>query len=301
MSRETKIWLITATSLVIVGLIIFTAVMFVYNWDFTKLSTEKFETNTYNISQEFSNISINTDTSDVFFAVSDDGTCKVVCYELVKIKHFAEVKDGTLNVSTTDNRKWYEHIGLSFHSSKITVYLPKTEYASLFIKESTGDIEIPKDFKFGSTDISLDTGNVGFSASVEELIKIQTSTGDIGVKNISAGTIDLSVSTGTVTVSNVVCKKLLSSGSTGDIFLKNVNATEKFSIERSTGDVRLKGSDATEIFVKTSTGDVIGSLLTEKVFVTETSTGSINVPKTTQGGKCEIITSTGDIKIVTDK
>ena len=56
-------------------------------------------------------------------------------------------------------------------------------------------------------------------------------------------------------------------------------------------------SDAAEIFVKTSTGDVSGSLLTEKVFITDTSTGKVSVPKTTTGGKCELITSTGDIKI----
>ncbi len=295
MNRLTKMWLITATSLVAIGLIIFTAVMALYNWDFTKFSTEKFETNTYNISQEFNNISINTDTADIFFAVSSDGMCKIVCNEYKKMRYLAEVKDDTLTVSTTDNRKWYDHIGLSFHSPKVTVYLPKTEYNLLSVKESTGDIEIPKDFKFASGDISLSTGSVGFSASVEELIKIKTSTGDIRLQNISAGTLDLSVSTGEVSVLDVTCKNVLSSGSTGDIHLKNVNATEKISIKRSTGNVRFDGSDATEIFVKTGTGDVGGSLLSEKVFITKTSTGEISVPKTTTGGKCEIITSTGDI------
>ncbi len=295
MNRLTKMWLITATSLVAIGLIIFTAVMALYNWDFTKLSTEKFETNTYNISQEFNNISINTDTADIFFAVSSDGMCKIVCNEYKKMRYSAEVKDDTLTVSTTDNRKWYDHIGISFHSPKVTVYLPKTEYNLLSVKESTGDIEIPKDFKFVSGDISLSTGSVGFSASVEEPIKIKTSTGDIRIKNISAGTLDLSVSTGEVSVLDVTCKNVLSSGSTGDIHLKNVNATEKISIKRSTGNVRFDGSDATEIFVKTGTGDVGGSLLSEKVFITKTSTGEISVPKTTTGGKCEIITSTGDI------
>ncbi len=295
MNRRAKIWLVTATSLVAIGLIIFTVVMALYNWNFTRLSTVEYETKTYKISEEFSNISINTDTADILFDVSSDGTCKIVCNEYKKMRYSAEVTDDTLNVSTTDNRKWYDHIGINFYSPKVTVYLPKTEYNLLSVKESTGDIEIPKDFKFVSSDISLSTGSVSFSASVEELIKIQTSTGNIGVKNISAGTLDLSVSTGEVSVLDVMCKKILSSGSTGDIYLKNVNATEKISIKRSTGNVRFDGSDATEIFVKTGTGDVGGSLLSEKVFITKTSTGSINVPKTTTGGKCEIITSTGNI------
>ena len=49
--------------------------------------------------------------------------------------------------------------------------------------------------------------------------------------------------------------------------------------------------------VNTSTGDVNGTLLSEKIFITDTSTGRVSVPKTTSGGKCEITTSTGDINI----
>ncbi len=45
------------------------------------------------------------------------------------------------------------------------------------------------------------------------------------------------------------------------------------------------------------TADVTGTLLTEKVFLPKSDTGDIEVPKTNAGGKCEIITSTGDIKL----
>ena len=79
--------------------------------------------------------------------------------------------------------------------------------------------------------------------------------------------------------------------------MDNVIAAEKLSIERSTGDVKFDGSDATEIYVKTDTGDVTGSLLTDKVFITQTDTGDVDVPKTTTGCRCEIITDTGDIRI----
>jgi len=79
--------------------------------------------------------------------------------------------------------------------------------------------------------------------------------------------------------------------------LNNVIAAEKFSVERSTGDVKFDGSDAAEIFVRTDTGDVTGSLLTHKVFITKTDTGKVDVPKTVDGGRCEIITDTGDIAL----
>ena len=43
--------------------------------------------------------------------------------------------------------------------------------------------------------------------------------------------------------------------------------------------MRFENSDAAQISIKTSTGDVTGTLLSEKVFITETSTGNISVPK----------------------
>ena len=279
MKKSTKIWLITATSLVALGCIMFSVAMTKIHWDFTKLSTVKYETNTYEVTDDFNSISMLTDTADILFVQSDDKICKVVCYEMSDMKHTTTVQNDTLTINVTDEREWYDHIGITLGSPKITVYLPKTEYDSLVIKEDTGDIEVPKDFKFGSIDIS-------------------TSTGDITITGVTCeGDIVINVSTGRANLTDIKCKSFISDGSTGDISLKNVIVTEKFSIERSTGDVKFDACDATEIWVETDTGDVTGNLLSEKIFITQTSTGDVHVPKSTNGGKCEIITSTGDIYI----
>ena len=279
MKKSTKIWLITATFLVALGCIMFSVAMTKIHWDFTKLSTVKYETNTYKVTDDFNSISMLTDTADILFVQSDDKICKVVCYEMSDMKHTTTVQNDTLTINVTDEREWYDHIGITLGSPKITVYLPKTEYDSLAIKEDTGDIEVPEVFKFKSIDIA-------------------TSTGDINVSNITCGgDIVINVSTGKVNLTDIKCKSFISDGSTGDISLKNVIATEKFSIERSTGDVKFDACDATEIWVETDTGDVTGKLLSEKIFITQTSTGDVHVPKSTNGGKCEITTSTGDIYI----
>ncbi len=317
MSRATKIWLIIAASLILLGCIIFGAVMTMREWDFTKLSTNKYETNNYEITENYKNISIVTNTADIVLAPSENSISSVECYEEKNIKHSVTVADGTLVVEVVDTRKWYEHIGINFGTPKITVYIPQGEYGALSVKSSTGDVEIPKDFNFTSIDISESTGDVMNLASASEVIKIKTTTGKISLESISAGSLDLSVSTGSVTVldvrcegditvgvstgktylTNVTCKNLMSSGDTGDISLNNVIAKEKFSIDRSTGDVKFEGSDAAEIFVETDTGDVEGSLLSEKVFVVNTDTGEKEVPDMVTGGICEITTDTGDVKI----
>ncbi len=321
MRKATKVWLVVAAFLMIVGLIIFAVVMTKYNWDFVKLSTQKYETNAYEITEDFNNISINTDTADIIFTLSQDEKCKVECYEESQAKHSVTAIDDTLAIKTTNKKYWYEYIGINFDCPKITVYLPKAEYTALSINQDTGDILLPKDFKFSSADISSSTGDVDFFANASNSIKIKTSTGNICVKDASVKALNLSASTGNITLSNVICEKdiniglstgkayltdaqcknLISSASTGDITLNNIISKEKFSIKTSTGDVCLDSSDAKEIFIETDTGNVKGGLLTDKVFITNTDTGSVDVPKTVNGGKCEIITDTGDIKITINK
>lgn len=317
MKKGTIFWIIVATVLLIGGLIMFTTVMSANNWDFGKLSTSEYVENTYTISEDFSDISINTETADITFKLADDGKCKVECYEDEYAKHTVKVEDNTLNIKVKNEKPWYLYIGVNFNSPKLTVYLPKAEYGTLFINETTGDVTVPKDFSFKNIDITASTGDMKINATVADNGKIHTSTGVISVEDTTAGSLDLSASTGEIIITDVVCsgdiitdvstgrndltnvecKNLKSNGSTGEVVLKNVIASGKFTIERSTGSVVFDGSDAKEIFVDTSTGSVTGTLLTDKVFITDTSVGSVNVPKTTSGGKCEIYTSTGSINI----
>lgn len=319
MKKSAKIWLITAGALILFGGIAFLGLMSALKWDFKKLSTVKYETSTHEISEDFVGISISTDTADIVFARSDDERCKVVYYEEETAKNSVTAENGKLVIKTENKKSGLDYIGFYFEQPKITVYLPSSEYNSLKVKESTGNVKISKDFIFKNVDINLSTGDVDFCSPSSESVKIKTSAGNIGVNQASLDTLELSTSTGTVTVSSVkcsgdieikastdrvsltdiTCKSFKSTGDTGDILLKNVIASEKLSIERSTGNVKFDGCDAAELDIETDTGDVTGNLLTEKVFITDTDTGEINVPKSATGGKCEIETDTGNIKIKT--
>ena len=272
-------WYITATILVAVGFVMFVAVMSINKCDFTKLSTVEYETNTYELTEDFSNIKIDLDTADIVFEKSEDDKCRVECYEDVNCRHEVKVEDGTLVISVDDQRKWYHNISLSFQGgAKIIVYLPKLEYNKLNINESTGDVRIDC-MTFNDMELSVSTGDIVID-SVECV-------NDIKVK----------VSTGDVFLTDVTCSNLNSNGSSGDITLKKVIASEKFNINRSTGNVKFEDCDAAEIKVEVSTGSVKGNFLTSKIITAKSSTGDVDVPKNTEGGKCEITTSTGDIKI----
>ena len=320
MDKKTKISLICATSLILFGAILFGGVMMTVNFDFSKLSTVKYVTNTHNIGNDFKDISIISNTADITFTPSDTDESVITCYEQTKITHSVNVIDGVLNIKIEDTRKWYEHIGISFETPKITVSIPKGEYGKLTIKSSTGDVNIPDSFKFESIDITESTGHVTNLASASGDINIKTSTGNIIVDKISANNLNLSVTTGKITINdiyckgdisinvstgkaelfNAKCKNLASKGSTGNINLENVISENKMEIERDTGHVNFTKCDAGQVDIETDTGNVKGSFLSEKIFFAETDTGSVNVPKTTSGGKCEISTDTGNIKITVE-
>ena len=57
MNKKTKAWLISASVLTALGLIIFAAVMTVCDWDFAKLGTVTYVTETYKADGDFEKIS----------------------------------------------------------------------------------------------------------------------------------------------------------------------------------------------------------------------------------------------------
>lgn len=335
MSKGVKAWLIVGAALILMGCILLGGAMMAIQFNFKDLSTVQYQTAQHEITEAYKNISIVTDTGDVVFLPSADGKTSVTCYERKSEVHAVSVQSGTLTVGYSDQRKWYEHIGIFFGTPKITVYLPAEEYGVLSIKTDTGDIKIPRDFRFERMELSGSTGDVENGASVAGELKIKRSTGDITVENVSARSLSLATSTGSITATGVTCaedavitvstgkasltdltcKSLSTAGSTGNLAMKNVMADKTLSASRTTGDVKLERCnagvlsvttdtgnvklelcDAGELSVTTDTGDVKGSLLSEKVFIVRSDTGRIDVPKTTSGGKCEIETSTGDIK-----
>lgn len=318
MKKATTVWLITAASLVLLGALIFGGSLMALHFDFSKLSTTKYETNTYAVTEEFHSVYVFTDTADVTFLRSDDEKASVVCTESVKMKHTVSVEDGTLTVNRTDTRKWYEYISIFSKKERVTVYLPKSEYDSITVKGSTGNVRLSEELLLRNIDVAISTGDVICLSDTAELMKLKTTTGHIYISNVTAGSMELKVSTGDVELmsatvtgevnvkvstgdiefSGIRCGSLISTGSTGEVELVDVIATGLFSIERSTGDVELTECDAGEIHIKTDTGDVSGSLLSDKIFFPKSDTGRIRVPKTTTGGTCAITTDTGNIRFV---
>jgi len=293
MSTTRKI-IIAALVLLLIGLIIFTVTMCRNNWSVPGVIVKtETVTQTFEISERFDSIALDIETDDVFFAQSYNSRCNVVITNYKNSEYNVGVKNGTLRIEKVKAKGTF----LDFGDPSITIYLPATSYNDLSISASTGDIIIPSDFNFRNMDIDMSTGEITCGASVSDKLNLRVSTGEITLYSASAGDVFIKVSTGKAEVKDLRCSSFESDGSTGRISLENTFVTGKIDIERSTGNVSFKNCDANEIEVKTSTGDIKGSLLSDKIFIARSDTGKINVPETLTGGKCKLTSNTGDILI----
>jgi len=227
----------------------------------------------------FSKVNIDVSISDLYFKISEDAACKVVCQEKEKVYHTVEVKDDTLYIQGFDTRQWFEKtFNFFWKPISVTIYLPSGNLDEVKIDSSTGDIHIPESYFMNNLDITLSTGNVSIASNVAEKVHIKASTGDIHYAG-NAKDIHLEASTGKVKLSNSLSEKLKINTSTGDIIIRDSDASNSIDIEASTGDV-----DA--------------EFLSAKEFDVHASTGNISIPSSVSGATpCRIHTSTGDIKV----
>ena len=320
MKMGTKIALIIAAGLTLLGGLLFTCVMTALGWNFSALATTEYQTTRHEVKETFRHISVDSCTVDVHLVITDQPTVTVECREKVKMAHSVTVEGDTLVIRAEDTRTWGDYIGIDTKSARVTVSLPRGDYGNLTVETTTGDMDIAAGLAFETVTLDTTTGDQICRATVTGLLKMKTVTGDICLAGVTAGETDLSVTTGDIAItdlacagdvtiragtadlalSRVTCRNLTANGGTGDTKLIDVVASEGMSLSRTTGDIRFTRCDAAELAVKTTTGDVKGSLRTPKIFLASATTGDIRVPASTEGGTCKITTNTGDIEITVE-
>lgn len=324
MSKAKKNATVLALICIAAGLAISLAVFSVIGFDVSRLNTMKFETNTYDVTERFSDIRVEGAECDIRLVPSQTGACTVVCTEGEKISHTVTVKDGTLTVTRTDQRRWYERIGVYWGEMSVTVQLPAGAYGNLYIKSVSGGIKVPDGFTFARAEVYSTSGEIDYAADTEQDLILKTTSGELSAGGLAAGTAEVRSTSGDVTIHSVglrgdlavetvsgeiglegVSAQAASIQSTsGEAKLRNVSTTGRMSVRTASGDVRLtdvaasapmevqtvsgevklERSDAQTLWIKTTSGDVSGTLLTGKRFVTQTTSGDVRVPDSSPQG-----------------
>ena len=287
---------------------------------------------TYDINENFESIDCNMEKSDLNIYLTD-GNSYALCLENKNITFTIEVIDNVLYVK--ENYQWQM---LLFNDTEVSLFINQDTVDKLNIKTNTGDISIIDKFKIKELVITGKTNDVELMSITSESVTIDMTTGDLIIENIETNGITITLSTGDIELNNSkinnnakikvttgdvelskneIKEGLEVEGTTGDLEIENLNCNDinfKLStgeisleevivnnnmvIETTTGSVVLKHCDGKNIDIETTTGRVEGSILTSKQFDAESETGRVDVPKTYEGGKCKIRTTTGRIYII---
>lgn len=289
--------IITALCLLTAGILLCVGAVALINFDFERLDTNMYSQKSYEFSERIDNIIIDcNNTADIEISPSEDNTAKVICFEKDNRRHLVTLIDSTLRIEE-EHTEWYKNISFfSFKSPKITLYLPKKDYNSLSIECTTGDIDVT-DLNAENFAIKTTTGDTTLKNITSTDLKISATTGHAKLSNVDTSNLNIKVSTGDAKLCKVTSENTEIKSSTGDITLSESRAENQLKVNVTTGDIKFENSDAKDIYCKSTTGSIKGTLLSNKVFITDTTTGSIDVPSSVEGGKCELKTTTGNIKI----
>ena len=227
--------------------------------------------------------------------------------------------------------------GFYWRDMQITLKLPQKAYEKAYVKSVGGDIVIPSDFNFSQADIITTSGDIEFAATVKSDLTLDTVSGELLLENTEAGSVTAQSTSGDIEFASLSSSgEIYAKSVSGSIKLSSVNALGKMQVKSTSGDIELcdvncaelktenvsgrssfksvivendlqaksisggiafDRSDAANLDITSTSGSVKGSLLSEKVFITHSLSGAIDVPNRNSGGDCRVETVSGSIKI----
>ena len=190
--------------------------------------------------------------------------------------------DASLETTTGDVTVEGKHKTVSASATTGDVTLRHVDAKELTVSVTTGSIHVQKAVAVAVT-AAAGTGDVILEDVItDDAIRVTTTTGDQQLLRVLCGSMTLRAGSGCVTLTESV-------------------TLGHAAVKTTTGDVTFVRSDAVTLSVDVTTGDVTGSLLTSKIFSVASTSGSVNVPRFSVGGLCEIKTTSGSVRITIEE
>lgn len=302
MKKSTKYAIITAAICIGAGIIISFISLAIIDFDFLRLNTVDFETRTYENLESFKNIDIKNIECDIRILPSQNGERKVICSESETIIHDVKVENDTLKITGTNNRRWFELIGIWTGDLSVIVYMPEGEYNSVYLKSVSGNINVSKNFRFTDAELITTSGDILFESQTSSGIYAKSVSGNIRLSNSSTGSVQASTTSGDIAFANITAKELKMSSTSGNTSFDKVAVSGEAECRTVSGDIWLENSDAASFKLKTVSGNIRGSILSPKSFDVKTVSGNVEIPPSDFGaGSFAASTTSGDIYISISK
>ncbi len=339
MRKGTKYALRIAGGCIAAGAVLLIATLLVFRFDFSRLNTTGDQSaQTYNVAEPFDSLDVQTSASDIRLRPSEDGACRVVCVENDTVSHSVTVENGTLYIRAADVRDWKRHIGIYWGGMaelSVTVYLPESQYGSLRLKSTSGDIDVADGFAFAQAGLESTSGEIAFTGAVDDELTAGTTSGSVEIMDAACGALTVSSTSGDVTLRDLSAARVTAGTTSGEVELLNAELTGMLTLSSvsgdqslenvsadslsasatsgeftaralfvrgalavgtTSGDICLAGCDGGSLELESTSGSVTGSLTSTNIFSARSKSGEIDVPPSvTDAGLCEITTTSGDI------
>ncbi len=290
MKKSTKTLIIIGSILLTIGLILGFIALAEADFDFAALTERRdYTQKTVEVElQPEDKVVISLETDDVRVGLSEDEKAHLTYYDSKNDEHVFSYEDGELSLKRDfSTKKWYEYIVFNFDWSDRTV-----------------ELLLPADFK-GQVLISCTTGNIGLDAmTLYSDLSVDTTTGNVDVKNSEADKLSISTTTGHVKLEETKAGRIDLCTTTGGISLIRTDS-EWLNIEATTGNIKLDGVIGDIINISATTGNVKGSLAAKQSdysISANTTTGNCNLASSHGGARTLTVnTTTGNIKITFEK
>ncbi len=327
MKKSVKNALIVSVTLILSGFLILFAVLWSLSFDFSKLdytayNNVEYKVNVYDVDYDFSDVYIDETSLDISFELTNEEKAYVRVMAQENISHQVYVENEKLVIKRADdntmkNSMW--GINISTQTPSLTVYLPQKNFENLTIISTSGDIFIyeNKNFSFKNCEITATSSDVDVLGCVTDSLAVNNTSGkiDVGfcpIKNVALSTNsgdvylqkisdseDISVKTtsGDTYISLVTCENLSVESNSGELECLNTQVAHLTEMHSTSGDITLEAFDSGELNLWSISGSIYGEFISNKNFITDSASGTINAPIGGTGGNCLVRTNSGDITL----
>ena len=269
-----KIFVILGAILLVAGLAVFVGGMTAGGWDFSILSTVRYEQRTYaaegavtSVHIEYCDASISVEYSETAESVHIDYPVRLNERD-EEISQIAITEtDGVLTL--TEHRDWQDSlfqwdIDLDFGDDSartVRVVLPAGQNIALDLYTQNGSVSLNADGEaLPSLSLRSDNGSISASGAltVTESAAFSTTNGSVNVSSVSAaGDLTLRTSNGSIRAENISADSLEARSSNGSLRLTDIAAADSLTAKTNNGAVELLGDITAKILtVSASAGDI---------------------------------------------
>lgn len=322
MSKVKKILIVISVVCILLGGAIMTgALVTLQQHASEEIAAMEFHQTTQRITEDFSDIVINTQNSSIEILPSSNGTCRIVCDDHEKIFHTVSLQntgDGSVLYITQHNEwQWYDIFG-GIHwqdDPVLTIYLPKDAYGVVDLFSSSGDITVAPDFSFRTLSTYSVSGNTKLSDLKSDNLNIRSISGDISVhiaevaedvylgnvsgftraEHVNSNQLTVNTSSGNTALEYITSAYLHSSAVSGQIIVYDSILQDTSHFETSSGSIEISDSECGEQTIQGISGSVKLQNVRGTSLNARTTSSYIFIGKALYNGNVLCNTSSGGI------